>query len=71
MGKYKRGGVPWTKEEMMAYLDWDKAEEDRVNGRVREDIEANSFGVPRRGLGHLWAEVDRDITEQNHVHRRE
>ena len=71
MGKCKRGGVPWTKEEMMAYIDWDRVEEDRVNGIVREDVEANGFGARRRGLGHLWAEADRDIEEQSRIHGSE
>jgi hypothetical protein len=71
MGKYKKGGALWTKEEKMAYLDWDKAEDDRIDGIVREDVEANGFGTRRRGRGQLWAEADRDIEEQNHICRTE
>jgi hypothetical protein len=56
-----------TKEEMMAYLDWDKAEDIRIEGTVREDIEANGYGAQRRGLAQLWAEASRDIAEQNHI----
>ena len=71
MGRYNRieKNRAWTKEEMMAYIDWDKAEEDRINGIVRKDIETNGFGTRRRGQGHLWAEVDRDIEEQNRLYR--
>lgn len=39
MGKYcttSTGSREWTKEEMMAYLDWDKAETDRIEARCYE-----------------------------------
>ena len=63
MEKCKKGGVLWIKEEMMAYLDWDRAEDDRICGIVRKDIEANGLRTRRRGLGYLWIEIDEDIEE--------
>jgi hypothetical protein len=68
MGKCNRreNNRLWTKEEMMAYLDWDTAENVRVDGIVREDIEANGARTSTRGPGYLWAQVDRDIEGQNH-----
>jgi hypothetical protein len=35
---------------------------------LRKDIEANDFGV-RRGPGYVWAQVDRDIEEQDGLYR--
>ena len=70
MGKHKKivGGVgpEWTKEEMMAYLDWNAAEDTRVDRIVEQDFEVNSFRTRRRSLGQLWEEADRDLAEQNH-----
>lgn len=31
------GSREWTKEEMMAYLDWDKSENDRLDVKVADD----------------------------------
>jgi hypothetical protein len=68
MGKVCRTGKiirPWTTEEVMAYLDWSNAEDARVEEAVRKDIEANGFGTRKaRGLGHVWAQVERDTEEQ-------
>jgi hypothetical protein len=64
MGKLCRTGKtprPWTTEEVMAYLDWNNAEDARVDEVVRNEMEANGFGTRTRGLGHVWTLVDRDI----------
>ena len=50
---------------MIAYLDWDRAEDDRICSIVRKDIEANGLKIRRRDLKHLWIEVNEDIKEQN------
>ena len=63
MKKCKDGGASWSKEEMMAYLDWSNAEDERVEEIVRNDVEANGFRAGR-GLAKLWADVDRDLEEQ-------
>ncbi|EJP61371.1 transposase-like protein [Beauveria bassiana ARSEF 2860] len=49
MGKQCRmetGCRVWTKEEMMAYLDWDRAEDNRVEAMVVVEMEGNRF--PRK-----------------------
>ena len=47
----------------MAYIDWDKAEEIRVEQRVAEDMAIEP--VPRRrGMQALWAAAERDVEEQ-------
>jgi hypothetical protein len=46
MGKQcrmQKGSRDWTKEEMMAYLDWSKAEEDQAEARVAAEMEGNPF----------------------------
>jgi hypothetical protein len=53
-----------TEEEMMAYLDWDKAEEDRIEAAVLGEIGDNSLGSERRGVGDIWRRIERDIEEQ-------
>ncbi|KAF4333456.1 transposase [Fusarium beomiforme] len=49
----KKGSRDWTKEEMMAYLDWSKAEEDRAETRVAAEMEGNPFSN-RRGMREIW-----------------
>lgn len=39
----------WTKEEMMSYLDWDKAENERVEQSVAIEMQEQPFSR-RRGM---------------------
>src|SRR6478736_7661512 len=67
MGRYCKTSTSlreWTKEEMMAYLDWDKAETDRIEARVAEETENGRLFASRRGMGELWEMTQRDIDEQ-------
>ncbi|KAM4055699.1 hypothetical protein HRG_015115 [Hirsutella rhossiliensis] len=57
------GSRKWTKEEMMAYLDWDKAEEERLDARVAEEMQAQPFSR-ERGTAGIWADCERDSEEQ-------
>ena len=57
----------WTKEEMMAYLDWDKSENDRVEAQVAVETEGNPFSS-RRGIGEIWRAAERDLEEQEALH---
>lgn len=43
----------WTKEEMMADLGWDIAEEDRVEAQVLAEMEGNHYSS-RRGMREIW-----------------
>ena len=56
------GSRDWLKEEMMAYLDWDKSENDRIEAQVAEEI--GSGPSIRRGMGELWRRAERDGEEQ-------
>ncbi|OAA59525.1 Bromo adjacent region [Akanthomyces lecanii RCEF 1005] len=66
MGKQCRmptGRRDWTKEEMMAYLDWDKAEEDRIEATVAAEMEGNRFSK-RRGMREIWKAAAADCEAQ-------
>jgi hypothetical protein len=58
------GSREWTKEEMMAYLDWSEAEDKRIEAQVAQEMEGNPLGRQRRGVGEIWRRIDRDIEEQ-------
>lgn len=59
------GGAPrsWTKEEMMSYLDFKKAEDERVEQDVALEMAANPFSG-RRGMQEIWEAAERDIERQ-------
>ena len=57
--KVQRGSREWTREEMMAYLDWSKAEDDRVDAEVATEMEGNMFSRSR-GMGEIWEAAARD-----------
>lgn len=50
------GWKDWTKEEMIAYLDWDNIEDERVQLIV--DKMGPNFGR-NRGMGYIWEMVDK------------
>lgn len=56
------GSRDWTREEMMAYLDWDKSENDRINAQVA--LESGKSLSNRRGMGHFWQRAEQDREEQ-------
>ena len=58
------GSREWTKEEMMAYPDWDKTETDRIEARVAQETENVRLFSGRRGMGELWEMAQQDIDEQ-------
>ena len=54
---------PWTKEEMMSYLDWDIAENKRVEDNVGIEMAQQPFSQ-RRGMQDIWDAAERDIISQ-------
>jgi len=62
------GSRDWTREEMMAYLDWDKSEEKRMDTLVAQEMGDNPFASRRRGMGELWRRVERDVEEQERLY---
>lgn len=58
------GSRDWTKEEMMAYLYWSKAEDDRIEALVAQEREHEPFDTGRRGVGDIWRRIERDAEEQ-------
>jgi hypothetical protein len=58
------GSREWTKEELMAYLDWNKAEDERIEAQVAREIESNPFASRRRGVQDIWRRIEEDVKEQ-------
>jgi hypothetical protein len=57
---------PWTEEEMMAYLDWNWAEDDRVDA----SLIADPLDPSRRGPGEVLRRAEEDAREQQLLHSR-
>jgi hypothetical protein len=53
---YRTGHVSreWTKEEMIAYLDWDHSERERVEAEVEQEFQQYGTVNRMRGTAHLW-----------------
>ncbi|KAK6850577.1 transposase-like protein [Apiospora arundinis] len=60
------GSRDWTREEMMAYLDWDRFENDRMDVLVAR--ESRNGLSNRRGVGELWRRAAQDQEEQQALH---
>ncbi|KAH7461514.1 hypothetical protein FOMA001_g19037 [Fusarium oxysporum f. sp. matthiolae] len=63
MGRRCRAGTSmreWTKEEMMSYLDWDKAEDESVEQNVRIEMAKQPFSR-RRGMQDIWDAAEKDL----------
>ncbi|OAQ58237.1 transposase-like protein [Purpureocillium lilacinum] len=58
------GRRSWTKEEMMAYLDWSNAEDERVEAQVAKEMGDNPLANARRGVKEIWQRIERDSREQ-------
>jgi hypothetical protein len=74
MGKHcttSAGSREWTKEEMMAYLDWSRAEDARIDAQVAEELGDNPLGNYRRGVDKIWQRAERDIEEQEALYSAE
>jgi hypothetical protein len=70
MGKectIKRPYRSWTKEEQIAYLDWDEADDQRVQAQVEAAIaqeRASGSFINRRGIQYIWDAAEADNQEQ-------
>jgi hypothetical protein len=62
------GSREWTREEMMAYLDWSKAEDERIEAHVAKEMGDNPLTNKRRGVKEIWKSVERDSKEQQALH---
>ncbi|KAJ6436880.1 reverse transcriptase [Purpureocillium lavendulum] len=65
--KASTGARDWTKEEMMAYLDWTEAEDNRVEAQVAAEMESNRWSRGRRGMDDIWGAAERDCDEQQQI----
>lgn len=64
------GSREWTKEEMMSYLDWNKAEDERVEALVAKEMGDNPLANRRRGMKEIWESVERDTKGSKNYIRR-
>lgn len=55
----------------MAYLDWSRAEDSRIDAQVTQEREKEPFDTGRRGVDDIWRRIDRDIEEQQAVYSAE
>jgi hypothetical protein len=58
----------WTKEEMMAYLDWCSVEDKRVEAQVAREMGNNPLATKRRGMKEIWQRAEKDSKEQQALH---
>ena len=72
MGEFRNlpdgGRREWTKEEMMAYLDWDREDTERVERLIEERVGSNGEDNGKRGIGDIWDDVDEDLLLQAQLH---
>lgn len=70
MGKQcavRRPRRDWTKEEQIAYLDWEEKEDKRVEAQVTATMAeeaASGRSIRRRGMQDYWDTAERDVAEQ-------
>lgn len=57
----------WTKEEMMAYLDFDAMEEERVEAQVAQEMKDDPTPM-RRGTVEIWRAIERDSEQQQEAY---
>lgn len=48
----------------MAYLDWTKAEDERVERQVAQEMGDNPLANRQRGMKEIWKSVEQDIVDQ-------
>ncbi|KAG6989701.1 PKS-NRPS hybrid synthetase [Fusarium oxysporum f. sp. conglutinans] len=65
------GSREWTKEEMMAYLDWSKAEDERIEAQVVKEMGKNPLANKRRGMTEIWRKAEMDSIEQETLYAAE
>ena len=64
------GTRSWTKEEMMAYLDWSTREDERVEEQVLKELRTDAMGSRRRGMGDIWKKAAEDSEAQEAMHHK-
>ncbi|KID81659.1 hypothetical protein MGU_10991 [Metarhizium guizhouense ARSEF 977] len=58
----------WMKEEMMAYLDWSNAEDERIEAQVAQEM--NDHPLANKGwvIKEIWQRIETDYNEQQALH---
>jgi hypothetical protein len=53
------GSREWTKEEMMACLDWSSVEDKRVEAQIAREMGNNPLANKRRGMKEFWKSAEK------------
>lgn len=58
--------VPGTgpKKRIMAYLNWDKAEIDRIEAHITRETQNGRLNTRRRDMSEVWKSAEQDGNEQ-------
>ena len=60
------GSKAWDKEEMTAYLDWNRVEDENIEARFA--AQGNPMLQGRQGTTHIWENIEADRIEQEALH---
>lgn len=52
----------------MAYLYWNKAEDERIEAQVAEEMGDNPLANRRRGVKDIWERIEADSRKQEALH---
>jgi hypothetical protein len=52
----------------MAYLDWSKAEDDRIEAQVLQELGSDPMRNGRRGVKEIWKRIEEDSEAQQARH---
>lgn len=52
----------------MAYLDWSKTEDERIEGKVAAEMRDDPAAKKRRGVKHIWKSIEADSQQQEELH---
>jgi hypothetical protein len=65
------GQPKWTDEEIHAWLDWDRQQEQSIEQQVEAELVATGGygGDSRRGVGHIHAQIDTESRAQTQQYR--
>lgn len=52
----------------MAYLDWSKMEDERIEGKVAAELRDDPAAKKRRGVNHIWKSIEVDSQQQEELY---
>lgn len=61
-------GSPSARSRSPGPLDWSKAEDERIEAQVAEEMGDNPLANKRRGVKEIWRRIDKDGRKQEALH---